>query len=38
MKGMVRYLGCPKNEGAADVYDGEKILFCENNKMEYYKT
>jgi len=35
---MTSYLRCPGNEGAADVYDGEKILFCEHNKREYYRS
>ena len=35
---MTRYLRCPVNDGAVDIYDENKLLFCENNKMEYYKT
>jgi len=35
---MIKYKICPANKNMVDQYDNEKILFCENNKMEYYKT
>ena len=34
---MIHYLVCPADETKVDQYDNEKILYCENNKMEYYK-
>ena len=35
---VIKYEACPhpKGKNFIDVYYGEKILFCENNKIEYY--
>ena len=35
---MIRYKICPANSGATDVYDDEKVLFCESCHREYYKS
>jgi len=35
---MIKYEICIMNKNKVDQYDDEKILFCENNKMEYYKA
>ena len=35
---MIKYKICPSNNKKVDQYDNEKLLFSENNKMEYYKT
>lgn len=34
---MIRYEICVIDDNSVDVYDDEKILFCENNKREYYR-
>ena len=34
----IKYNICPSNPNKIDIYDDEKLLFCESNKMEYYKT
>ena len=35
---MIRFEICVSNKNKVDVYDNEKLLFCENNKREYYKA
>ena len=36
--GMIRFEICVKDKNKIDVYDNEKILFCENCKKEYYRS
>jgi len=36
--GMIRHEICPADSTKVDYYDGEKLLYCEQNKMEYYKA